>query len=701
MAGAGSGKTSVLTNRVAYLVKDQGVNPFNILAITFTNKAAQEMKERIQLLIDYDISKMAVATFHSLCARCLRIDADKLGYDSNFSIYDSADARTVVKAIMREMDIDQKEITPQAVQSGISRAKNSGKSPAEYMDDLFYGMGDKMSTLLARYENRLKSENAMDFDDLLINMVRLLETNEEVRRYYTNRFQYIMVDEYQDTNSVQYQLVKILGEKYKNVFVVGDDDQSIYAWRGADIRNILDFEKDYRDTKVIKLEQNYRSHEKILRVANAVISKAAERKDKTVWSAEKEGEKPFLFNAGSDFQEAEFVVREIRRLVDEGRQYSDMAVLYRSHNQSRVIEEKLRTYGIPYQIYGGLSFYDRKEIKDILAYLALIDNPNADTEFMRVINEPKRGIGTVTLDKLISYAEENGLSYLQAAEMVSEDASNNLSTKFKGFAELFSELSADAEEMSVGELVKRVYEASGYRAMLTDTIDTENRTRMDNIDELVSAAYTYEETAENPSLTDYLSSLSLISDVDTMTDEGSVTLMTIHSAKGLEFDTVFMVGMEETVFPTWRSIEEGKTDEERRLCYVGITRAKKLLYFSNCQKRNVYATTKYNKPSQFLEDISEDMLSLLTPPKKTQEQQPTESRKKKTPTMFQEHVKFKAHKQGAPAADYKVGMNVSHNRFGTGKIKEITGQGDATIALIAFPEGDKKMFLALAPLKIV
>ena len=355
---------------------------------------------------------------------------------------------------MREMDIDQKEITPQAVQSGISRAKNSGKSPAEYMDDLFYGMGDKMSTLLARYENRLKSENAMDFDDLLINMVRLLETNEEVRRYYTNRFQYIMVDEYQDTNSVQYQLVKTLGEKYKNVFVVGDDDQSIYAWRGADIRNILDFEKDYRDTKVIKLEQNYRSHEKILRVANAVISKAAERKDKTVWSAEKEGEKPFLFNAGSDFQEAEFVVREIRRLVDEGRQYSDMAVLYRSHNQSRVIEEKLRTYGIPYQIYGGLSFYDRKEIKDILAYLALIDNPNADTEFMRVINEPKRGIGTVTLDKLISYAEENGLSYLQAAEMVSEDASNNLSTKFKGFAELFSELSADAEEMSVGELVK-------------------------------------------------------------------------------------------------------------------------------------------------------------------------------------------------------------------------------------------------------
>ena len=489
LAGAGSGKTSVLTNRVAYLVNEKGVDPFSILAITFTNKAANEMKERISALVDFDVSRMAISTFHSMCAKFLRFDADKIGYERNFSIYDTDDCVTVVKRVLEAKGMDVKHA--RRVLSHISNIKNNEAkmTPEDYAGQVMQADSSMQAlpSIYREYCDRLRRENAMDFDDLLLNMLRVLRESETAREYYQNRFRYIMVDEYQDTNSVQYELVHILADKYKNLFVVGDDDQSIYAWRGADIRNILDFERDYQNTQVIKLEQNYRSHAKILDAANAVIQKAEERKQKTLWSARKTGALPKVYTAPNEYAEAEFVAREISSLVDQCKNYTDFAVLYRTHTQSRVLEEKLRIYGIPYQIFGGMSFFARKEIKDMVAYLTIYENSMADTALARIVNVPRRGIGDVSLQKLRGFAAVHGLSLLEAMERADEFMSGGRA-KFASFLDTMDKIRASCEEKDVGEIVEAVFAASGYRDLLLADESIEGQTKIENVEEFINSA---------------------------------------------------------------------------------------------------------------------------------------------------------------------------------------------------------------------
>lgn len=699
LAGAGSGKTSVLTNRVAYLIEEKGIAPERILAITFTNKAAGEMRERIERLVSCDVNRMAISTFHSLCARFLRYDAEKLGYKGNFTIYDSADCLTIVKKALSEANIDSKRITPRACLSAISGAKNAvGKQkPEEYLADHYPVLAEEMKTVYHKYTDRLFAENAMDFDDLLLNMLRVLQEHEEARRFYAGRYQYILVDEYQDTNSVQYQLVKILGEKSGNVFAVGDDDQSIYAWRGADIRNILDFEKDYPNTTVIKLEENYRSHSKILDAANAVIQRAAERKSKTLWSARKEGALPRMYTAANEYAEAEFVCREIGKMAGNGKPYADMAVLYRTHTQSRVLEEKLRAFGIPYSIFGGMSFYERMEIKDMVAFLTILDNPAADTALLRIINVPKRGIGDVTIGRLADFAAENGYTLIEAIGKADAFLSSGAVAKLHTFLDNYARMLDAVEGKTLGETVEEVFNLSGYHEMLALQDSTEAETRIENVEELINAAYAFEKNSEDASLGDFLGSISLISDMDTLAEEGSVTLMTLHSAKGLEFDTVFLVGMEENVFPSWRAIQEDKVDEERRLCYVGITRAKDTLYMTNCQSRNLYSNSNCNPPSRFIEDIPEHMLERLSPEAQAPRERPARAA---APHILRPQMEFKP-KAKENYDCFRTGMNVRHKKFGVGQIKSIVGEGEQQIAVVAFESGDKKMFLAFAPLEIV
>ena len=700
LAGAGSGKTSVLTNRVAYLVNEKGVDPFSILAITFTNKAANEMKERISALVDFDVSRMAISTFHSMCAKFLRFDADKIGYERNFSIYDTDDCITVLKRVLEAKGMDVKHA--RRVLSHISNIKNNEAkmTPEDYAAQAMQADSSMQAlpSIYREYCDRLRRENAMDFDDLLLNMLRVLRESEAAREYYQNRFRYIMVDEYQDTNSVQYELVHILADKYKNLFVVGDDDQSIYAWRGADIRNILDFERDYQNTQVIKLEQNYRSHAKILDAANAVIQKAEERKQKTLWSARKTGALPKVYTAPNEYAEAEFVAREISSLVSQGKNYTDFVVLYRTHTQSRVLEEKLRIYGIPYQIFGGMSFFARKEIKDMVAYLTVYENPMADTALARIVNVPRRGIGDVSLQKLRGFAAAHALSLLEAMERADEFMSGGRA-KFASFLETVDKIRASCEDKGVGEIVEAVFAASGYRDMLMEDESIEGQTKIENVEEFINSAYAYEKENEEPTLEGFLSSVSLISDADTVSQEGSVTLMTMHSAKGLEFDTVFLVGMEENLFPSKRSVDSGKLDEERRLCYVGITRAKNTLYFTNCMTRNLYSGQSENYPSRFLMDIPKHMMEELTPISRMprREKAPAASPK---PIFFQKKAEFKPQAQEA-AGDFAPGMVVEHKKFGQGKIKSIMGEGDQKVAVVSFADAERKLFLSFAPLKII
>lgn len=700
LAGAGSGKTSVLTNRVAYLINEKGVDPFSILAITFTNKAANEMKERIGALVDFDVSRMAISTFHSMCAKFLRFDADKIGYERNFSIYDTDDCLTVIKRVLEAKNLDSK--FARRFLSLISNMKNSAgkfslEEYAQQLEEVDRSLGE-FPFVYREYCDRLRRENAMDFDDLLLNMLRVLQECDSARNYYQNRFRYIMVDEYQDTNRVQYELVHLLAEKHKNIFVVGDDDQSIYAWRGADIRNILDFERDYENTKVIKLEQNYRSHKKILDAANAVIKKAEERKDKTLWSARSEGELPKVYTAPNEYAEAEFVAREINRMVSQDKSYAGFAVLYRTHTQSRVLEEKLRIYSIPYRIYGGMSFFARKEIKDMLAYLTLYENPLADTALARIVNVPRRGIGEVSLQKLREYAAANGLSLLEAMEQADSFMGGG-KAKFSSFLETMKSIRQACREKGLGETVEEVFWASGYRQMLLAEDSVEAETKIENVEELINSAYTYEKESEEATLEGFLSSVSLISDADTVSEEGSVTLMTIHSAKGLEFDTVFLVGMEENLFPSKRSVDAGKLDEERRLCYVGITRAKNLLYFTNCMTRNFYSGQAESVPSRFLTDIPKEMLEEITPlPRILRgESAPAAAQR---PAFLRKMEEFKPKAQ-VDAGQFSAGMMVEHKKFGKGKIKSIAGEGEQRVAVVAFADSDRKLFLSFAPLKII
>ncbi len=701
LAGAGSGKTSVLTNRIAYLIEECGVDPYNILALTFTNKAAQEMKERVERLVDADLRFMAISTFHSVCAKFLRYDAELLGYTNSFTIYDSDDSLSLIKRLCK--DDYYYGIKPAAARHLISRIKNGLSSENEAVEGLPEELNRRMKRLFEAYNEELIKENAMDFDDLLLNMLRLLKENEGLREHYQERFRYVLVDEYQDTNRIQYELIRIISEKHRNIFVVGDDDQSIYGWRGANIENILNFEKDFPGAAVIKLEQNYRSHQKILDCANAVISRIENRKDKIPWSARTEGEKVKLYYAPNEYSEGEFIARKIKEIREKGIQYKNIAVLYRTHTQSRVIEEKLRMYGIPYRIYGGTSFFERKEVKDIIAYLTLINNQNSDMALLRIINVPRRGIGQTTITRLTEYAADADMSLFEAC-MNCDTVGGAAMSKITAFMELMNDLMERSHEMGPSELIDEIIERTDYRSTYEDEERDVRDARDANIEELKTAAMRFEAEDEDNALTEFLSSLSLITDTDTMDENEGVTLMTLHSSKGLEFDTVFISGLEEGLFPSSRSVDEGRIDEERRLCYVGITRAKDRLFLSRSLSRNMYGSGPSDTmPSRFIKDIPARYLEDLSTVMRREKTDLFDSPRKETVRpdfSFRKKAEF-VPKATENAMDFKIGDTVEHNAFGRGKIISISGTGDQRIATVQFMNQQRKLFLAFAPLKIV
>lgn len=611
LAGAGSGKTRVITHRVAYLMEHEGVNPLNILAITFTNKAAREMRERVDLIVGDGADRVWVSTFHSLCVRILRRYADKIGYGKNFDIYDSDDQKSTVKSILKDFQIDPKRYPEKMFMAEISKAKEKYLSPDEFAKkNAADYAGTKAAEVYNEYQSRLKKNNAMDFDDLIYKTVELFEHNPDVLDTYQNRFRYIMVDEYQDTNHIQFLLVKMLARKYRNLCVVGDDDQSIYKFRGANIINILNFEKEYEDAKVIKLEQNYRSCGNILAAANAVIQHNAGRKDKALWTNKDAGEKISFEQCDSEYAEGDMVASRIKTLVRQGVDYRDIAILYRTNAQSRVLGEKMVYANIPYRVYGGTNFYARKEIKDVLAYLKVINNSTDNLYFRRVVNVPKRGIGEASLSKVESFADAYGLSMMDAAARADEipGMAAKTSAKIRQFAELitsFRDMLSDGE--SLDSVYDRILEDTGYESELIAEHTEEAMTRLENIDELRNKVVEFTEDNEEAGLSEFLEEIALVSDLDAMSeDDNQVKLMTLHSAKGLEFPYVFICGMEDRVFPSGMALNSDDPDaleEERRLCYVGITRAMKKLYLSAAKERMMHGNRVYSDVSRFIREI--------------------------------------------------------------------------------------------------
>ena len=618
MAGAGSGKTRVLTHRIAYLMVEKQVYPSKILAITFTNKAAREMRDRIDgILGEGTTNSMWVSTFHSMCVRILRRNIDRLGYSKSFSILDSSDQLSVVKNVMKTLNIDPKRYEPRAILSTISSAKNECLTVDEFKANMNpHNPFEKIAAdVYEGYQKRLRTNESLDFDDLIMKTIALFQQHPDVLEYYQNKFQYIHVDEYQDTNKSQYLLVKLLAKKFRNLCVVGDSDQSIYRWRGADISNILSFEKDYKEAKVILLEQNYRSTKMILQAANEVITNNKSRYPKRLHTENADGEKITLYKASNEFDEAQYVVKTIQQLMrDEERSLADFAVLYRTNAQSRVIEETLVKSGLNYQIVGGTKFYDRKEIKDILAYLRLIANNADDLSLARIINEPKRGIGATSFEKMVMYAIGQDRSVLDAmSELVFMGLTAKATSAAEQFYQMIRSISAEQESLSVTQIVEQVIEKSGYREMLQNEKTIEAESRLENIEEFLSVTKAFEKRSEDQSLVAFLTDLALIADIDSMDEEekakGTVILMTMHSAKGLEFPVVFIGGVEENIFPHSRSLEsEEEMEEERRLAYVGITRAEQRLYLSCASTRTIFGRSSYNAPSRFLKEISDDIL---------------------------------------------------------------------------------------------
>lgn len=614
LAGAGSGKTRVLTHRIAYLIKEHGIYPSNILAITFTNKAAREMRERIDSLIGDLSNDMWVGTFHSICIRILRRDIEKLGYDRSFVIYDTTDQQVVIKECIKELNLNEKNFPPKSILETIGKQKDE-LIDANHFEKLYasdFRMG-KIAKAYKLYEKKLKSNNALDFDDIIMNTIKLFKQYPEVLEYYQRRFRYVLVDEYQDTNTAQYTLVQKLSEAHQNLCVVGDDDQSIYGWRGANIRNILDFEKDFKKCKTIKLEQNYRSTQNILDAANSVISNNTGRKCKSLWTDNKGGSKIIVCEHDNEHEEALYTAREIQRLIDEeDRKFKDFAILYRINAQSRVLEDMLMREGLPYKIVGGQKFYDRKEIKDIIAYLRLIQNPADNVSLKRVINVPKRGIGNTTVEHAADIAIEKGLSIFAIISDTQEyPALSRAAQKLDSFSKMIMRFRIIKESMSITELMDTVINDTGVLKEYEAEDTVEAQSRIENIKELKSVALEFEKQNEENSLEEFLANISLVSDLDNLEEEQDyVVLMTMHSAKGLEFPVVFIPGMEEGVFPGYRAITEGpeQLEEERRLCYVGITRAKEKLYLSNARFRTLFGNSTYNKPSRFLSEIPENLV---------------------------------------------------------------------------------------------
>ena len=741
LAGAGSGKTRVLTHRIAYLIGERGVNAWNILAITFTNKAAEEMRQRVDNLVGFGAESVWVSTFHSACVRILRRFIDRLGYENHFTIYDTDDQKTLIKEVCRKVDVDTKVFKERSLLSAISSAKNEMILPDEF--ELNAG-GDfakmKIAKVYREYEAQMRANNALDFDDLLVKTVQLLQTQPDVLESYQERFRYIMVDEYQDTNTVQFQLVSLLAGKYKNLCVVGDDDQSIYKFRGANIRNILDFEHEFPDAKVIKLEQNYRSTGNILNAANSVIANNRGRKEKSLWTENGEGELIRLRQFDTAFDEADFIGEDIKSAVRQGGSYNDSAVLYRTNAQSRLLEEKFIAMNIPYKIVGGVNFYARREIKDLLAYLKTIDNGRDDVAVRRIINVPKRGIGLTTINRIQESATERGIGFYEALLAPGLIAGVGRSaTKLDSFAALIEYFKTLAEEMNITDLLQEVIEKTGYIESLENEDKEEAKTRKENIDELISKAATYEESCqdkdEKATLSGFLEEVALVADIDSLDeDQEYVVLMTLHSAKGLEFPRVYLAGMEDGLFPGYMSINAGdreELEEERRLCYVGITRAEQELTLTSARRRMVHGETQYNPMSRFVKEIPRELLD--TGNKKfTQEtempaQQNTYARAREafraqafagalggmTPAKNQGVGKpltgsqaLASLQKGSQLAaggngplGYEVGDRVRHVKFGEGTVTDIKEGGRDHEVTIEFDSvGTRRMFAKFAKL---
>lgn len=708
MAGAGSGKTRVLTHRIAYLIASGKAAPWSILAITFTNKAAREMQERVEKLAGASARDIWVSTFHSMCVRILRRDITRIGYTSNFSILDSADQLSVIRTCLKELNIDAKKFDPRALQSAISSAKNELITPEQYenkIGDFFQGVAAKV---YKAYQRKLKNNNSLDFDDLIMTTIQLFKEVPEVLEFYQNKFQYIHVDEYQDTNRAQYLLCRMIADKHHRICVVGDSDQSIYRWRGADITNILNFEKDYPETETIFLEQNYRSTSTILNAANSVIANNTGRKAKNLWTDQGEGAKIKLYQADSEHEEGYYIASEINQGRGMGRSFSDYAVLYRTNAQSRVVEETLIKSDIPYQIIGGIKFYDRKEIKDVLAYLRLISNPDDDISLTRIINVPKRGIGTTTLDRLSEKAAERNISiFSMLAEANALEISGRAKNTLEDFRDMITNIHNMVEYLSVTELTEQILERTGYRRELEREGTLESQARLENIDEFISVTMEFEKRNEDKSLVSFLTDLALIADIDSMDkpDDGSsqdaVVLMTMHSAKGLEFPNVFIVGMEEGVFPHSRAfMDNEELEEERRLAYVGITRAEAQLYLSCARMRTLFGRTNSNAPSRFLKEIPEQLLEDCSPSKGRFGRVGGPVPGSKMGTVASLTRKQPAAPRVNTETDFNNGDKVQHGKWGTGVVVSVKGEGDNKELQIAFPApvGVKRLLAKFAPI---
>ena len=735
IAGAGSGKTKVLTHKIAYLISEKNVKPYNILAITFTNKAASEMKQRVEKIVGDVAQEMWMGTFHSICVRILRRFIDRIGFDTSFLIFDTSDQKTVVKECLKALNIDDKAFSDRSVLSEISNAKNEMLTPKAYQAK-YSGefRKEKIGQVYELYQKRLRENNAIDFDDIINYTIDILSENPDVLQYYTEKFKYVLVDEYQDTNKAQFTLVTILASRYGNITVVGDNDQGIYSFRGADISNILNFEKDFPGTKIIKLEQNYRCTGNILKAANAVIKHNENKYEKKLWTENEEGSLPCLYQAEDEYDEANYVVKQIEHLkTEEYLKPKDFVILYRMNAQSRAIEDILRRENIPYKIVGGLKFYERKEIKDIIAYLRLIHNTSDNLSLKRIINEPKRGIGKTSLDKIQEISDKTGTSMYEIIKHAEEYDLNRVKANAEEFINLIEELRLKKQELSISELLKEVLNKSGYTRTLELENTVEAETRMQNLEEFLTVAIEFEEESADNTLPEFLESITLSSDVDEMQDEdNTVTLMTLHSAKGLEFPVVFLVGMEEGIFPGYKSIGEPKElEEERRLFYVGITRAKQFLHLTCAKHRTIFGSTSYNAVSRFIKEIPDNLLDGVVNNDQEEkfndmsynweygktsagkvttykfDEAKNEIKQKstyqfRTAESFLSSLSQKQANSGVDITKYKEGMKIYHKKFGEGVIQKIEAEGDDYKLDIQFDKsGHKRLMAKFANLEII
>jgi len=718
LAGAGSGKTRVITCRIAHMIRERGIDPGTILAVTFTNKAANEMRERVERMIDIPLNRLWISTFHSACVRILRQRIDALGYKRTFVIYDESDRSSLIKVCMSDLRIDTEQYQPRAVSGRISALKNNLTDEEQFSrTSANFGFEEAVSRVYTLYQEKLRESNGLDFDDLLMLTVRLFERHQDVRSHYQGLFHYILIDEYQDTNRAQYRLVRLLTQQRKNLCVVGDDDQSIYKFRGADITNILNFEKDFPDAKVITLEQNYRSTQNILGAAGAVVARNLGRKRKELWTRKQGGEKILRYKAADEKDEARFICRTIQQEVDNGRSLRDMAILYRTNAQSRALEDALRNRSIPYRIFGGLRFYDRKEIKDIIAYLRVLQNPVDIVSLRRIINVPARGIGDTTVEKLEKAAEQQGVSLYQVAvNPETEEIGSAARKKLREFTNMMERLRAVFETLTLTDLVRKVVQDTGYLAALEQDKTLESRIRIENLNELITATEDFQEQNRDASLAAFLDQVALITDLEQQTageknvrNADSVTLMTLHNAKGLEFSLVFMAGMEEGLFPHSRSAEsEEELEEERRLCYVGITRAKERLIITHASERRLYGYSQSNLVSRFVGDLPSEVVETV---ESDVVQGHTFHRNAKWNTGLINPVKKETYEESMfssrpskPGTDsrYYKGAVVRHTKFGLGTVQRSEGAGDDLKISVSFPgHGVKTLAVKYANLEVV